>query len=460
MRKKRPDVVVIVSDSLRQDHVGYYAGKNSPAKTPNIDALLGDAIAFDNMYPEGLPTIPVRTEWVTGNGTLAGRSWQPLASTDVTCAEILHREGYVTAFITDVYHYFKPNQNFHRGYDEWHWIRGQEYDSCCTALPKRRRVQDYWKDSFPRPDQWRALLQIVCQNLDGAREAKDFPCYKTFEQAADWIRRNREHSKPLFLWVETFDPHEPWTPPAPFDIYGDPNYQGKDYILPPGGDASQYFSVEEIKRIRSLYAGEVAYVDAMVGELVKALKEAGRYDETVIFFLSDHGHPLADHGKFLKGPDRMYSELLKVPFGFKLPGRMHGGQRVKKLAQFPDFLPTLLDAAGLSNNMSAVQGRSLLPIVQGDVEAIRQAAISGFHGGQDRCIRNETWSLILRPGDMPDELYDLENDPREQRNMIMERRDVAEQLAARFGAVYSVAKRSVKGLQGSFETAHTAAELD
>jgi len=455
MKKRRPDVVVIVSDSLRQDHVGFYAGNSCPAKTPHIDALLRDSIAFDNMYPEGLPTIPVRTQWVTGNGTLSGRSWQPLVATDVTCSEILRREGYVTALITDVYHYFKPDQNFHRGYDEWQWIRGQEYDACCTAQPERRRVQDYWKDSFP--ERWRKLLQVVCQNLDDANETKDFPCYKTFDRAADWIRRNRAYSKPLFLWVETFDPHEPWTPPVQFDVYGDPEYRGKDYILPPGGDASQYFSGEEIKRIRSLYAGEVAYVDAMVGEFLKVLKEVGRYDETLVFFLSDHGHPLADHGKFLKGPDRMYSELLKVPFAFKLPGQEAGGQRIRKLAQFPDVLPTLLEAAGMGNCTSAMQGHSLLPLVRGETEGLREATISGYHGGGDRCIRNERWSLILRPGDMPDELYDLDTDPREQHNVITKRRDIAEQLAAKFGVVYAVETRSVKGLQGSFETAHTAA---
>jgi arylsulfatase A-like enzyme len=102
MNTPKPDIIVIVSDSLRQDHVSYYAGEASPVKTTHIDALLRDSIAFDNMYPEGLPTIPVRTEWVTGNGTLAGRSWRPLADTDVTCAEILRREGYITTFITDV----------------------------------------------------------------------------------------------------------------------------------------------------------------------------------------------------------------------------------------------------------------------------------------------------------------------------------------------------------------------
>lgn len=454
-KEHKPNIIVIVSDSLRQDHVSYYAGEACPTRTPNIDALLQESVAFDNMYPEGLPTIPVRTEWVTGNSSLAGRSWRPLAETDVTCAEILRREGYVTAFITDVYHYFKPNQNFHRGYHEWHWVRGQEYDACCTALAQRRRVEDYFKESFP--EAWRDLLQVICQNLDHAWQAEDFPCYKTFALAADWVRRNREQSKPLFLWVETFDPHEPWTPPAEFDIWKDPAYQGKDFILPPGGDASQYFSPEEIRRIRSLYAGEVAYVDAMVGEFIKVLKETDRYEESLVFFLSDHGHPLADHGKFLKGPDRLYSELLKVPFGFKLPGQSHAGRRIKKIAQFPDVLPTLLDAAGLGNDALPMQGKSLLTLIRGDIEFLRRCSISGYHSGPERCIRDETWSLILRPGDQPDELYHLENDPREQCNVIEQYRDVALNLKAQFGAIYAVTTGPIKGLQGSFEVADTPA---
>jgi arylsulfatase A-like enzyme len=455
MNTPKPDIIVIVSDSLRQDHVSYYAGEASPVKTTHIDALLRDSIAFDNMYPEGLPTIPVRTEWVTGNGTLAGRSWRPLADTDVTCAEILRREGYITAFITDVYHYFKPNQNFHRGYHEWQWVRGQEYDACCTALARKRKVEDYWKDSFP--ENWRTLLQVICRNLDNARQMKDFPCYKTFSLAADWIHRNRDHSEPLFLWVETFDPHEPWTPPAEFDTLKDAEYRGKDFILPPGGDASRHFSPDEIRRIRSLYAGEVAYVDAMVGEFVKVLKDADRYERSLIFFLSDHGHPLADHGKFLKGPDRMYSELLKVPFGFKLPGQAHGGRRVMKLAQFPDVLPTLLDAAGLGNNTPTMQGQSVLPLIRGDVDAIHEATISGYHSGQDRCIRDETWSLVLRPGDNPDELYNLADDPHERRNVIDQHLEIALNLTVKFGPVYAITGRTIKSLQGSFEVADTPA---
>jgi arylsulfatase A-like enzyme len=450
---KHPDIFIIVSDSLRQDHVGYYAGDACPAATPNIDALLRDSVAFDNMYPEGLPTIPVRTEWATGNGTLAGRSWRPLAPTDVTCAEILRREGYSTAFITDVYHYFKPDMNFHRGFMEWQWIRGQEFDACQSGPPRKRRVEDYWKDSFP--ENWRDLVRIVCQNLDDAVHADDFPCAQTFQTASNWIQRNQDHSKPLFLWVETFDPHEPWTPPAEYDLYRPQGYSGKDFILPPGGSASDHFTDDEIRRVRSLYAGEVTYVDAMAGRFIDELKRLGRYDDSLILFLSDHGHPLADHGKFLKGCDRLYSELLKVPFAVKLPGNAHAGKRIRSICQFPDVLPTLLCAAGLGNNAISMQGHSLLPLIQGDVASLRPAAISGFHDGPDRCIRDETWSLVLRPDDQADELYNLKDDPRELHNVIDNHPDVAQRLISEFGQVYSVGARRIKGVQGRFEVEHT-----
>ena len=195
----------------------------------------------------------------------------------------------------------------------------------------------------------------------------------------------------------------------------------------------------------------------MMGEFIKKLRDTGVYEESLIFFLSDHGHPLADHGKFLKGPDRLHSELLKVPFGFKLPGQDHAGCRIKQIAQFPDMLPTLMDAAGMGNNACAMQGSSLMAMIRGEVDHIRTAAISGFHAGEDRCIRDETWSLVLRPGNQADELYNLVDDPLEHDNIIEQHRDIACMLSTQFGSVYAVARRPFKGLQGSFEVADTPA---
>ena len=92
MSAQRPSVVFIVLDSFRQDHMSFY-NPSSPCPTPNLDALAREGVAFENCYPEGLPTIPVRTCWLTGERTLVHRPWQPLTPEDRTLSEILSDEG-------------------------------------------------------------------------------------------------------------------------------------------------------------------------------------------------------------------------------------------------------------------------------------------------------------------------------------------------------------------------------
>ena len=104
------NLIVLMLDSFRQDHVGlYHQGQAAfegvpPCRTPNLDAFAGECVVFDNGYPEGLPTIPVRTALMTGQQTLPFRPWQPLTKEDVSAAEILRREGYVCGLISDCYH--------------------------------------------------------------------------------------------------------------------------------------------------------------------------------------------------------------------------------------------------------------------------------------------------------------------------------------------------------------------
>ena len=86
-------LMVICIDSLRQDHVSFYAGDASPVQTPAIDALARESVVFDNMYPEALPTIPIRTQLMTGQRTLGKRPWKPLEPSDRTLAQVLGRAG-------------------------------------------------------------------------------------------------------------------------------------------------------------------------------------------------------------------------------------------------------------------------------------------------------------------------------------------------------------------------------
>ncbi|HOG45330.1 MAG TPA: sulfatase [Anaerolineae bacterium] len=448
MPTSRPNVIFLIMDSFRQDHMRFY-NPHAPCPTPHLDRLAREGVAFDNCYPEGLPTIPVRTCWLTGERTLVDRGWQPLAPEDRSLAEILSDEGYLTGMFSDNYHYARPGMNLHRGFRTFEWVRGQEYDNYRSAPLQRFKLDDYCQPSYP--PEWRRLVEHALQNLEDLETADDYYCARLSRLAGDWAAANAPGERPLFMWVDSFDPHEPWLPPHEFDRFTDPGYRGKKLILPPGGPASAHFSEAEMAYIRGLYAGECAYVDHYLGALLARLEEAGLYDQSLIVFIADHGHPLAEHGKFLKGGDRLYSELLKVPCVMRFPGGRYGGRRLDALASFHDVLPTVLDALGLGNNLDALPGRSLLPLIRGQAADGREAIIAGYHEAPDRCVRDKVWSYIRRPEGRPDELYNLQDDPGERTNLIDRYPQQAQRLAGMFGSLYWLRGAPVKGVQGKYE---------
>jgi len=454
------NIIVIMLDSFRQDHVGFYhrgqpVFEAIPAcRTPNIDAFARECVVFDNAYPEALPTIPIRAQLFTGQRTLPFRPWQPLTREDITIAEILGAEGYVCGLISDCYHYRAPGMNYHRGFHAYRWIRGQEYDPW-TSHPPRRSVDGYVNEHYTPA--WRGrVAQFLANTDDFAREDDWFPA-RVVDEAIDWLRRNRPHPR-LFAWIDCFDPHEPWDPPARFDTYTNPDYRGKRLILPMGGAADQWATPEEIRHIRGLYAGEAEFVDHSLGRLFQTLRDLGYYDDSAILLMADHGHPLGDHGKFLKGGDRLYNALLKVPFMLRLPGG-GGAHRTPAIVQFHDVLPTLLDLLGMDNNVSAMHGHSFRPVLAGETDRHRDAVMTGFHEAVDRCVRDENWSYIQRPEGESDELYHLVADPHERTNLIDVHPEEARRLASAFGSYFRfISKRSTslsltKGIQGKYELA-------
>ncbi len=369
-------------------------------------------------------------------------------------AEILRAEGYVCGLVSDCYHYRAPGMNFHRGLHAYRWIQGQEYDPWASH-PSQRDLDNYVNRHYNAT--WRGRVAQFLSSTDGFTREEDWFPARVVDEAVEWLAKNHDHAR-LFAWIDSFDPHEPWDPPATFDTYTDPDYAGKRLILPMGGPAEDWATPEEIRHIRGLYAGEVAFVDHCLGRLFEALEDLGYYDDSVVVLLADHGHPLADHGKFLKGGDRMYNELLKVPFMIRLPGG-EGARRTPAIVQFHDLLPTLLDLLGMANNASAMQGWSFLPVLRGEADAHREVIITGYHEAPDRCVRDQVWSYVQRPEGEPDELYNLVEDPRERVNLIDEHPGEARRLVSAFGSAFrlksqpGVSHTEVKGIQGKYKLA-------
>jgi len=423
------NVIVIVTDSLRRDHLGCYG--NEWIKTPHIDKFASEATIFDCAYPEGLPTLPVRTAWFTGKYTFLFRDWQRLEPTDVLLSEILWDKGYTSALITDTYHMHKPQMNYGRGFDYVKFIRGQEYDPCIVDENVKVDMNRFWKErnegNWPKENLEQYLKNISQWNWE---DDKNHFVAQVVRNGIDWLssQRKKEH---LFLWLDSFDPHEPWDPPISYVKMYDPDYRGKQIIDPVPGLVEGYLSEKELKHIKALYAGEVTMVDKWVGIFLDELKRLGFFENSLIIFISDHGEPFGEHGIIRKCRPWPYQELVRIPFILRHPEIGHG-KRIDALVQTPDLMPTILDFLGIPT-LDKLHGKSLLPLISGKEEKLRDYAYIGFYR-RCWCIKNHKWSYMfwfkskLYSDIWPPELYNLKNDPGERKNVIEDYPEIAEKL--------------------------------
>ena len=438
------NIIMIMSDSLRYDHIG--ALGNDWIKTPNLDSLVSQSAVFENAYPEGLPTLPVRTALFTGNYTLTNRFWQGLVPQDVTLAEILDEHGYVNGLITDTYHLAKPNMNYHRGFHTFDWIRGQESDAWNVG-PNKFDLTKYSKPAIYDTVAYRLLDQYLRNlSLVDWKNPEERYAAQVRRSAVNWLEQAKTTGRPFFLHVDFFDPHEPWLPPEPYNtMYTDPDYDGLEIINPKGGP-SDWMTPEELKYTKAMYAGVVSHVDAEIGRLLQSIEQMGLLDDSYIIFLADHGHPFSEHGIMLKDARNLYNELLKIPLMVRFPNKEYAGKRISALAQTVDIAPTILSLLSLERENRYMQGESLLPLINGEKDKIYDFVVSGFFNIQDRCLRNEKYSFIYRDIG-PNELYDQANDPAEQHNLCYELPEIAEEMENSIPKTFWVRLQKEHGLQ-------------
>jgi len=451
--------VVIVSDTFRRDHLGCYG--NEWIRTPNLDRFAGESVVFDRAYAASFPTVPNRRDVFTGRFTFTYSDWAPLPPEEVVLAEVMGRAGYTTMMILDTPHIVAKGFNFGRGFDGWDWIRGQEQDAWRTSprdpelpcAPEKMRLPE-------------TSVKQYLRNVAERRTEADYFVAQTMTRAMVWLEENLG-SQPFLLYVDTFDPHEPWDPPQWYvDLY-DPGYEGEEVIYPQYA-ACDFMSETELKHVRALYAGEVTLVDTWVGKLLARINELGLRDDTMVIFTTDHGFYHGEHGLIGKSllageyysSVPLYEEVARIPLMVRAPGRQPG--RRQAFAQPPDLMPTILDVAGV-DIPETVQGQSLAPVVRGEREETRPIAVTSptlIHGTravQFTTITDGEWSLIypgarfeagegaesrmvdsigrahkaLYRGAGGPELYHLPSDPRQEKNVFAERREIAEKLHAR-----------------------------
>jgi arylsulfatase A-like enzyme len=416
----RPNLIVIVVDTLRTDALGCYGGTRS--RTPNIDALARRSALFLDAYAEALPTLPARRALYTGRRVFpsvlyeggdslgaAWRGWHGLYDEDLTLAETLRDAQYTTALVSDVHHQFKPVMNFHRGFMSWRWIRGIETDTFQTGPRSQIYLDGYAAERYVAADDYYALAYL--QNRCHWKREEDWPTARLFAEASSWLENNAGENQPFYLHLESFAPHECWDPPdSYYSPYAPPGYGGPRLFSPPQ-DAGRLAPLE-LEHVRALYWGYVAFVDAMIGRFLAAAERMGALDRTVVALVADHGTFLGERGGIGKGEGSLRRQLTQVPLLIAHPERLWAGRRVGGFVQHPDLMPTLLDTLGVGIP-SRVTGESLKPLLDAGEPSRRERIVSGWndHGA----IRTRDWLYIGRwnPGEAYEELYDLPRDPQE-----------------------------------------------
>ena len=405
VRPTRPSIVVLSLDTLRADHLSAYGYRRHTS--PALDAFAREAVRFEQAIAQASGTLPSHLSLLSslnppqfqitrpdGRNDDQGRTTLRLPEAVVTLAEVLRDAGYETAAFTDGGS-VHPRYGMSQGFDAF------------------------------RVNATRGLTHTLA-------ELERF----AFERAARLAGVDPAERPPVFLFLHTFDVHAPYDAPPPFDRrFSTGTFAELRDALGPGRvldalAAQPEPSASARSELEALYDNGIAWTDAGVGRLLAQLRANELYEEAIVVVLSDHGEELYDHGGFNHG--KLYREHLHVPLLIRLPGARRAGRVVQAPVALVDVAPTLLELAGLPP-VDSFAGESLLRWIESGTEPQLPRPI--YFETPDRRIglrglRAGRWKLIASDTGGTPALYDVEDDPDEQRNLATARPARAAALAA------------------------------
>jgi arylsulfatase A-like enzyme len=403
-------VLVVVARGLQAGALSCYG--NAWIESPNLDFLASEAVVFDQHIADAVDADAVRRVWRSGRyhlPALADAATPSAATADLIAA--LRQHKIYTCLIRDLSH--PAPVAFDEGWDEFEGVAPPPSDSIDTPLVR---------------------------SLEAARVA-----LQRLAERPDWL-----------LWIELATPLPPWDVPEDFrdPYFTRPIVEQEETDEEEVDEAEEVESTEEeieilepidgvvtgaidprddtlFLRLQSSYAAAVSYFDAGVGQLLESLGDAA--DDVLLVITSDSGQLLGEHG--VVGPVRpwLHEEVIHLPLIMRLPGGAEAGRRVAALTQPVDLAPTLADVFEVA--LSPVHGHSLVPLMQGDEEQVREYACGGQRLGEQAefCLRSVEWALLLPvPQQEADQrgpqLYVKPDDRCEVNNVLQHEPELVERL--------------------------------
>ena len=478
---ERPNFLFFITDQHRADWLG--CAGHPVVKTPNIDAIAAEGAMFEDFHVASPVCMPNRAALMTGRMPSVNSvrfNGAPLPKTENTFVDVLAASGYDTALIgkshlqpftpdpsmrlrpatgpieeawrPDEADYFQEHpsryQGDQRGFEDPYY--GFQHVDMVTGHGDKcgghyrqwfRQQRADWKDLHDPANE--IPHNYTCPQAYRTPVPEDlYPTTFIAERAIDWIGARGDD--PFFAFVSFPDPHHPFNPPGKYwDMYSP-----DDFDIPLPYDAHQNptptmqamtegfergegpltpqtafrASDQQVREAMALTAGMITMIDDQVGRVIAALKAAGKYENTVIVFTSDHGDYLGDFNMLLKGTIQRPA-VTRVPMIWSDP-RGRTASRTAAMAQTIDLPASILDRAGIRPYIG-MQGRSFLGAMSGGEH--RDEVFIEYNDGMPRLgfteaarvrtLRDRNWRLTIYRDEPWGELYDLANDPDETRNL-------------------------------------------
>jgi arylsulfatase A-like enzyme/Tfp pilus assembly protein PilF len=363
------NVLLITLDTTRADRLGCYG--YGPAETPRLDRLASEGVLFEQAITPTAFTLPSHSSIMTGlyppfhGMRLNGGA--ALADVHITLAEQLAASGYRCGAVIGA---FVLDQR---------WGLSQGFES--------------FEDDIEMAPEQKLDLAGVQRRAD-----------RVVDLGLGWLEE--EDERPFFAWLHLYDPHIPYDPPEPYGARFAPRGLG------------------------GLYDGEVAFADFHVGRVLDWLEERKLADETVVVVVGDHGESLGDHGESEHGY-YIYDATVRVPLIVRVPGTDLEGIRVPAQVRTVDVMPTILDMVGVEAPRP-LHGGSLVPLMlepdgEGPEFAYGESMSVHLQYGWSALYSVRTTEHKFIEAPRP-ELYAIEEDPRETKNLVRDHPDIAERL--------------------------------
>ena len=458
MKREKPNILWICTDSQRWDTLGCYG--NKWVKTPNIDRLASEGMLFENVFCQNPLCTPSRGNFLTGRYPVTNKlrqNGQDIPPDEILVTKVLRDNGYVCGLsgklhicacdhriklygrdpdnwwrYSDELHFKGVEPRIDDGYDEFHWDHAPSEkfrsSSYIRWLREKGKKIEYTERSESRH---------VSDGLPDELHQTTF----CVEKAMDFIRAYETAPYPWLFSVNIFAPHFRLIPPKeyldrylgiideiPDACFEDDELDNKPYFQKKFqsqiGMKVKEMTPYERKFIKAAYWAMVDHIDYQVGRLLDILEETGQKNETMVIFTSDHGELLGDHGLYVKGPF-LYDAAVRVPLIISYPNVVPAGIRRKSIAELGDLAPTVLDCAGLPRQ-PGMQAKSLWQFITDEIaeDNFRDSAYCEYYNSNPdtpaqfcTMVRDQKHKIIVYHGQELGELYDLENDPGELKNL-------------------------------------------